>query len=96
MERPELSITRQTLEANETLSRGLQSLDKFTKIEILQIVDLSPRTDVELYVVSASFPAFLLLSFSTFKCSNRRLGSSLTVHIRLCALRRSSKSSTPV
>ena len=47
----ELTTSRQSTDGNQQLSRDLQQLDKFTKIEILQIIDLSPRTPVELYTV---------------------------------------------
>lgn len=48
---PDLTTSRQSTDANQNLSRTLQEMDKFTKIEILQIIDLSPRSSVELYTV---------------------------------------------
>lgn len=52
LSQPELPFTKQSSHGNVALSKALQAMRKFTKVEVLQMVDLNPKTEVELYVVS--------------------------------------------
>lgn len=56
LSQPELPFTKQSSQGNVSLSKSLQAMRKFTKVEVLQMVDLNPKTEVELYVVS--LPSF--------------------------------------
>ncbi|KAL7409964.1 hypothetical protein BDY24DRAFT_401654 [Mrakia frigida] len=51
LSQPELPFTKQSSHGNVALSKALQAMRKFTKVEVLQMVDLNPKTEVELYVI---------------------------------------------
>jgi hypothetical protein len=87
----ELTTSRQSTDGNQQLSRDLQQLNKFTKIEVLQIIDLSPRTPVELYTVRSDPSPFQLAAWRDFFAA--RQSHELMLTLPLLCLARSSKSS---